>query len=170
MDHIRDLPFYSEYSSGIDFCLLQPLGQDHYRLLSYLSTLFKGQYIFDIGTHVGNSAYALAYNEKNIVHTFDIVNNVTNKRIMCRENIEFHLCNLFDATSRHPWLELLLGAPMIFLDVDPHNGLMEMAFYQFLVENKYNGLLICDDIWYFKEMRDHFWSQIPTQLKYDLTA
>jgi hypothetical protein len=169
MDFTLNLPFFEEYASNVDFSLLQPPGKEHYRLLAYLSTLFNNVNIFDIGTHTGGSAYALAYNVNNNVYTFDIVNNVSNMSISSRTNIKFNFCDLFNESSRQPWTELLLGSPLIFLDVDPHNGQMEIDFYHFLVNNDYQGILICDDVWYFKEMRDVFWSQIPVQNRYDLT-
>jgi hypothetical protein len=32
------------------------------------------------------------------------------------------------------------------------------------------GFVVCDDIWFFKEMRDNFWYKIPDQYKYDLSS
>ena len=134
-----------------------------------MSTLFNDQEIFDLGTHHGSSAYALAYNPSNIVHSFDITDQVTNPVIKNHPNLRFHLCDLFTEETRQPWLSKLLASPLIMMDVDPHNGIMEIGFYQMLVKHQYRGLLVCDDIWYFKEMRDIFWSQIPNSKKVDLT-
>jgi hypothetical protein len=53
--------------------------------------------------------------------------------------------------------------------VDPHNGFMEMDFYNFLKKIDYQGFVICDDIWYFKEMRDNFWLKLEDKYKYDIT-
>jgi hypothetical protein len=161
---------YEEYVSDINPDLLGEKGKEHYRLLAECSRLFTGQNIVDIGTHQGCSAYVLAHNENNTVYTFDIVDHVTDERVRKRSNIKFVLCDLWNQVAREPWVSLLLASPLIFLDVDPHNGQMELTFYQFLVANKYQGLLVCDDIWYFKEMRDNFWYKIPPQFKYDLTA
>jgi hypothetical protein len=33
----------------------------------------------------------------------------------------------------------------------------------------YNGFVVCDDIWHFKDMRDRFWYKIPYFNKFDLT-
>lgn len=165
-----ELQGYNEYASNIDADLLGATGKEHYRLLAYLSTLFKGQNIFDIGTNHGHSAYALAYNNENQIYSFDIVNNVYNPKVLSKSNIQFVICNLWDQQSRQSWLQMLLDSPLIFLDVDPHNGRMEYAFYQLLLEHNYQGLLVCDDIWHFKDMRDNFWSLISPQVKYDLTS
>jgi hypothetical protein len=42
-------------------------GEEHYRLLIKISTLFNGQTLYDIGTYEGSSALALAHNENNFV-------------------------------------------------------------------------------------------------------
>jgi hypothetical protein len=55
------------------------------------------------------------------------------------------------------------------MDVDPHNGNMELDMYNYLKKINYKGFVICDDIWYFKEMRDNFWYKIEDEYRYDLT-
>jgi hypothetical protein len=145
------------------------IGREHYKLLAYFSTLFNNATIIDIGTHRGSSALALSYNPTNTVHTFDIMEKVDNQAIKARENIQFHMDNLFEPEGQAKWTETILQAPFLFLDVDPHNGHMEIAFYKFLKEINYQGFVICDDIWYFKEMRDNFWYNIPYEQRYDLT-
>jgi hypothetical protein len=72
-------------------------------------------------------------------------------------------------SSRDKWKELILSSEFIFLDVDPHNGIMEYNFYLFLKENNYKGFVICDDIWYFKDMRNNFWYKIEDEYKYDIS-
>jgi len=146
-------------------------GKQHYRLLSYLSTLFNNVNILDIGSNMGRSALALSYNKTNKIHSFDIVDNVDNveQNIKQIDNINFHIDDLFNYEKREKWIPLILSCPFIFLDADTHNGNMEYSFYLFLKEIGYNGFLICDDIWYFKEMRDNFWYKICDYEKYDLT-
>jgi Bacterial protein of unknown function (HtrL_YibB) len=144
-------------------------GKQHYRLLSYFSSLFNNSIIIDIGTHRGNSALALSYNETNVIHTFDIVDNVVNTEIKNLNNVNFHIENLFDSATFEKWKNTILSSPFIFLDVDPHNGFMEMDFYNLLKNINYQGFVICDEIWYFKEMRDNFWHKIPYEERYDLT-
>lgn len=145
------------------------LGKEHYKLLSYFSTLFNGATIIDIGTHRGSSALALSYNTTNTVYSFDIMDKVLNEKIRTRENIVFSMDNLFEAAGQEKWKETLLAAPFIFLDVDPHNGSMEIDFYNYLKSIDYPGFIICDDIWYFKEMRNNFWYKLPAVERYDLT-
>jgi hypothetical protein len=145
------------------------LGKEHYKLLSYFSTLFNGATIIDIGTHRGSSALALSYNTTNTVYSFDIMDKVLNEKIRTRENIVFSMDNLFEAAGQEKWKETLLAAPFIFLDVDPHNGSMEIDFYNYLKSIDYRGFVICDDIWYFKEMRENFWYKLPAVERYDLT-
>ena len=144
-------------------------GDEHYRLLSFLSTQFNNTTILDVGTAHGNSALSLSYNPSNTVYTFDIKDTVENTAIRQKENITRSLDNLFDKTTQQKWLETILSAPFIFLDVDPHNGTMEYDFYKFLKDINYQGFLICDDVHHFAEMRDNFWNKIPASEKVDLT-
>lgn len=144
-------------------------GKEHYKLLSYLSTLYNNVSILDIGTHRGSSALALSYNKTNTIITFDIVDNVINPLIKNKENIKFNFDNLFEEEPRQKWKDTILSSPFILLDVDPHNGFMEIDFYNYLKDIGYNGFVICDDIWFFKDMRDNFWYKIPDEYKYDIT-
>jgi predicted O-methyltransferase YrrM len=144
-------------------------GKQHYKLLAHYSCLFNNSVIIDIGTHHGKSALALSYNKTNTVISFDIVDTIENQKLKTRDNIEFYLENLWQEEVRNKWTETILNAPFIFLDVDPHNGTMEYDFYLFLRSIDYGGILICDDIWYFKEMRDNFWYKIPDKYRHDVT-
>jgi len=143
-------------------------GKEHYKLLSYFSTLFNNSNIIDIGTHLGHSALALSYNKSNTIYSFDIVDKVR-PNIKNIENIKFMKDNLFDKDIFYKWKDIILSCPFIFLDVDLHNGVMEFEFINFIKEINYNGFIICDDIWYFKEMRDNFWYKIEDKYRYDLT-
>lgn len=143
-------------------------GKEHYKLLSFLAQKYQGKTIIDVGTHRGASALALSSNSANHVQSFDIVDQV-DPELKKIKNITFNLDNLWDLKIREKWKETLLSSPLIFLDVDPHNGKMELEFYEFLKQHDYQGILICDDIWYFKEMRDHFWYHVPTDHKCDVT-
>ena len=145
---------------------LGPAGKEHYKLLAYLGNQWNGVELFDIGTHRGASALALSYNKANTVHSFDISQLYTLPK---RENIEYHVADLFDETVRAGWEDRLLASPMILVDIDPHEGTREWLFYQWLLEKNYKGILVCDDIWYFKEMRDQFWYKIPSESKVDVT-
>jgi tRNA1(Val) A37 N6-methylase TrmN6 len=71
-------------------------GKEHYRLLSYFSSLHSNVHIIDIGTHMGNSALALSFNKTNTVHTFDIIKKDLNPYITSQTNITFHNDNIFE--------------------------------------------------------------------------
>ena len=145
-------------------------GKQHYMLLAYIASLFNNSTIIEIGTHRGNSSLALSYNETNTIHSFDIVDSVVNNQIKNLKNVQFHLENLFDADVFKKWENTILQSAFIFLDVDPHNGFMEFDFYNYLKDINYQGFVICDDIWFFKEMRDNFWYKIPYEQRFDLTS
>jgi len=146
----------------------RPPGYEHYPLLKKLSTELNGKEIFDIGTYMGASALALAFNLTNIVHSFDLVHEYPLPK---RSNIVYHLANIVtDTPERELWKERILASPLIFLDIDPHTGKDEYIFYEWLRDNEYKGVLICDDIRHFEEMRTNFWSKIPDEFKTDLTS
>lgn len=142
-------------------------GRQHYRFLAYISTLFNNIDIFDIGTHRGSAALALSYNSTNKVYSFDIENRTKNYT-KTPSNIEFVQYNLFDNPNNNDWTKKILNSPLIFLDIDPHDGILEYKFYKFLLDNNYEGFLILDNIHYFDGMRV-FWNKIKTP-KYDLTS
>lgn len=147
-------------------------GKEHYKLLAYLSNQINEGIIFDIGTHVGFSALALSNNKNNTVYTFDLHDKISEEQkqlLWHNNNVKFSTDNLFNETDRNKWKETILNSSIIFLDIDPHEGSDEYNFYLWLKENQYRGLLILDDIYYFKSMRDNCWHKIPTDEKYDLT-
>ena len=163
MEQITSIDLYNIDLSNIDLSILKYYnkeflgepGKEHYTLLAYFSSCLNNTYFIDIGTNYGNSAIALSYNSSNKVITFDIVkkdlSNLNNR------NIEFKKENLFEKYTLEKYSKILLECPLIFLDIDPHEGINEYLLYNWLKQNNYKGLLICDDIHYFKGMRDNFW-------------
>lgn len=143
-------------------------GREHHRLLAYLSTMLEGRTIFDIGTHLGDSALALSYNESNRVLSFDVVDKVPSHRRR-RKNITYHQVDLFDPTVRLMWKAQILDSALIFVDVDPHDGAQEYDFVDWLFRNEYRGIIVLDDIWHFKSMRDRLWYRIDDRHKLDVT-
>lgn len=145
-----------------------PPGREHYRLLKYLGDEVNNAEIFDIGTWMGASALALACNKSNIVHSFDLEHKFSLPK---RNNIVYHLENIVnDTPRREQWKSRILASPLIFLDIDPHEGKDEYIFYEWLRDNQFKGALVCDDIHLFDDMRNNFWSKIPDEYKTDLTS
>jgi len=142
-------------------------GREHYNLLSYLATTISNSTIIDIGTHMGSSALALSVNASNTVYSFDIVRKTPLSDL---PNVNFEIADLWDPATREYWAPIVLGSALIVLDIDPHSGVPEYEFYLWLKKNHYKGLVFCDDIHYFKEMRDNFWLKIPSSEKLDITA
>ena len=48
--------------------------------------------------------------------------------------------------------EIFLASSLIFLDIDPHDGVQERIVTDFLIENKWSGIMVCDDIGTGKEI------------------
>lgn len=142
-------------------------GKEHYKLLAYLASLYNNVDIFDIGTYYGYSALALASgNKNNRVLSFDLEMKGSPPKA---SNIFYYFNNLMESSGQTIWKKRLLESPLIMLDIDPHEGTREYNFYIWLRENKYQGIVICDDIVNFKEMRDNFWDKVAPQHKMDIT-
>jgi hypothetical protein len=147
-----------------------PAGKEHYKLLSWLAAQYDGRDIFDIGTHRGASALALASGSPtNNIYSFDLEHKYPLADVA---NISYHLDNLMTEEGRAAggWVGRLLGSAFIFLDIDPHEGSQEREFLFWLRDKGYKGFILCDDIWYFKGMRDNFWYHFPAAEKVDVTG
>jgi len=130
---------------------------EHYKFLSYISSLFEDILIFDVGTNYGGSALALSDNAMNKVVSYDIVPICQIKNDV--ENIELRIGDVLED-------ERLLNAGIILLDT-MHDGTFENRFYKYLVQNNYKGILLLDDI-HLNQQMENFWANIQT-VKYDLT-
>lgn len=150
----------TDYASkfNVEGCFHGKSGSEHYRLLMYISQIFRGVLVFDVGTLECRSAIALSYNESTKVRSFDI-RQVLPENIN-KDNIEYILgdCTLdIDFKS----------VPFIFLDV-AHDGIYEEIFYNHLKGIKWKGILLLDDIHLNDEMKK-FWNSI-TEEKHDITS
>jgi predicted O-methyltransferase YrrM len=147
----------NEMNSGIE-------NGEHYKLLSYLSNLFENEVILDLGTRDGLSALILSKNNKNKVITYDLLpkpNEMTQFEELI-PNCEFKQMNVFDESN-----EIIKTSKLIFLDLDPHDGIQELKFMQLLESINYEGIVICDDIEWFPAMAK-WWSGVR-QTKYNVT-
>jgi len=141
-----------------------PSGAEHYRLLAYMSSqLPKGQTILDVGTYLGMSAVALAYNRTCNVISFDLVNHFGNELVnpTHRSNISFKQENILEKLQ-----EYLVNCSFIFLDTN-HDGEFEHTFFEALVKYNFQGILILDDI-HLNHAMESFWNSI-TLKKFDIT-
>jgi predicted O-methyltransferase YrrM len=144
-------------------------GREHYRLLAHLAAQSDHRTLIDIGSHRGASALALSSNPTNRVLSFDVVDNVR-PIVRRRSNVQFVRADLFDGETRGRWERELLESAVLFIDVDPHEGTREYALVQWLLSKNYQGLILLDDIWHFRAMRNECWYRLPSDLKVDLTT
>lgn len=135
-------------------------GQEHHRLLVYLSKLVSKQAIISIGSLKEGAPVALGSNTENEVYAFDPQN--MDLDLASVPNIHVIEDELQNSPQYYP---LILKSSLIFLDTDPHDGITETNFYNFLLQNGFKGLLVLDDIHYGNGM-ETFWSSI-TQRKFD---
>ena len=115
--------------------LMDPNNFNYYGLLAAFSDKIKNKTILDLGTSTGHSAFALGENKKNKVITYDIVrNNISEEKIeelkLEYPNIEFKLQDCLEIS-----LEEIKNSSLIFLDIDPHDGLQENKIMQRIRES-----------------------------------
>ena len=133
-------------------------GQEHYKLLAYLSTCYSNATIIDLGTDKGCSALALSYNPANRVISYDIEDRKVSPIDL--PNIEFRIGNALDDRDE------ILASPLILLDT-ARDGVFEQQLYTLLVGGKFRGSLLLDDI-YLNQAMQGFWDKIRLE-KTDLT-
>lgn len=160
----------------------EPCGKEHYFFLAALSMQLNNKKIIEIGTHNGRSTIALNYGNlkngnNNSIYTYDIYNHLL-PNIFNNTAIQFRMDNLFDHTIREVNREHLLSADLIFIDVDPHEGIVEYDMLLWLKENNFKGLILFDDIHLGPghmgitsgNSMQQFWDKIDNQYKLDLTS
>ena len=134
-------------------------GQEHYRLLAYIGSLYKSKTLLDIGSYQGNSAIALSHSGKNKIISYDLDTQPIIQKIK-NDNIKFIKGDILTDNN------LILASPFIMLDTY-HNGDFEQEFVDHLINIKYKGLVMFDDIHLNNEM-SNFWNGLKNE-KFDLT-
>ena len=133
-------------------------GEEHYRLLAYIGSLYKSKTLLDIGSYQGNSAIALAHSGNKII-SYDLASQPIISKIK-KDNISFEIGNILDNNN------LILSSPFIMLDTYD-DGTFEQEFVDYVIKINYKGLVMFDDIHLNKEM-SNFWNGLKNE-KYDLT-
>jgi predicted O-methyltransferase YrrM len=159
----------------------QPPGREHYFFLTALAMQLKNKTILEFGTHTGDSAFCLAFanrhsNNQNKIITYDI--ELKPRALLDPTNIDYRLENMFDPEVREKNRNFLLSSDVIFIDIDPHEGLLEYDMYIWLKKNQYKGIILFDDIHLGRghmgstclHSMQEFWDKIETNDKIDLTS
>jgi hypothetical protein len=161
LDNIDLFPYSQRInSSEYQGYFMSKSGQEHYRLLSYISQNDDLIDILDVGTLKGCSALAFSVNSKNKVRSFNVGNEFDLNYTPL--NAEFIIDNVLNGNYN----SVILGSKYIMLDTY-HDGTFEKEFYDHLVSINYKGYLLLDDIHLNFEM-ERFWGSI-TKEKYDIT-
>jgi len=135
--------------------------KEHYRLLTYISKSTENIIIIDAGTSHGHSCLALAQNPRNKVITYDIKNKnfpFFNEY----KNIKFKQLDINKERS-----DIIKSAKVILLDIDPHDGVQEKLFTDYLKQMDYKGYVFCDDI-HLNHNMENWWQSVKIE-KYDIT-
>lgn len=140
---------------------LEIIGQEHYKLLAYISTLYENETILDIGTYKGCSALALSYNKNNKVISFDLTDDPL--CVKYTENISY----IVDDVTSKTYKDTIINSPFIMLDTN-HDGSFENYFHKYLESINWKGTLLLDDILLNNQMKD-YWNSIK-QEKINITS
>ncbi len=159
----------------------------HYALLCYLSKLAPpGAVMVELGTALGLSAMALACNPGvSRVLSFDVMDceaTLAAHNGITRERLRTELPQVRFLTGADPmgalWAPDVLKASVILLDTyhEPDTRPFERGFVDFLVRNRFAGILVLDDIWVNAQMTNWWTTDIvaqrtslPPPRRYDLT-
>tara|TARA_R110000822_G_scaffold310538_1_gene443816 strand:+ start:920 stop:1477 length:558 start_codon:yes stop_codon:yes gene_type:complete len=136
-------------------------GEEHYKLLGYISSNTNDSILLDIGTYKGCSALALSINLTNTVKSFDVRSGLVNINNV-PSNIEF----ILDDITNGNYKELILSSNFIILDTD-HDGSFEQVFYSYIKSINWKGSLLIDDI-KLNDPMSVFWDTIIEE-KYDIS-
>ena len=157
------------YRDGFKKLINCPAGEEHYKLLTYITHTLNNIKIVELGTHNGISSLCLSDNPTNKVRTYDIKNLYNNKHNGVYNNITRIVGNMstkdnpykgdiFDLNEQHYMLE----ADFIFVDT-AHFGDFEWKVYKYLKDNNYKNFVILEIAMV------EFWNKIPNNIKYDIT-
>jgi hypothetical protein len=140
---------------------VQPVGQEPYKLLGYISMHCLGL-VTDIGTQFGSSALALSLNNQVQVETYDkfklVPDNQSIQTIVNKQNIKYRILSGQTILSR------IAESTVIYLDINTNDGIEEIKIINQLKEHGFNGLLIVDDI-RLNTIMENVWNSVPSDLK-----
>ena len=144
-----------------------PPGEAEYRLYSYISTLYNGITILDIGTNQGRSAVALSHNPSNHVISYDIVDLIRSRdyHLFDKPNMEFHIKNVLDDIT--PEFLQKKNVQLVMIDIC-HTGGPERVIMKQLWDSGFRGMVLLDDITLNDDMK-RLWNDIQWR-KYDITS
>lgn len=154
---VHNLEKYLDY---IPVHFLKDPGIEPYKLCIWLSSQFKT--IADLGTYQGLSALALSYSKETKVTSYDITQS--SNLVSNRKNITFIEGSIFDHVDE------IIKNELIYLDIDPHDGLKEEKLMQCLLDANYKGVVVADDIKLHRYPRMvEWWKSIDEDIKKDIT-
>jgi predicted O-methyltransferase YrrM len=145
--------FFNLYKKYYEHDAEKVIGEEHYPLFITIGKHLKNSKILEIGTRDGKSILSFSnghIENNNKLYTYDINPDIVNKDIINESGSIFSDINLFDSKIRESNKEHILSSDIIFIDIDPHTGILELEMLNWLKENNYVGIIILDDIYLAK--------------------
>lgn len=167
------VPYLDWNPKAVSF-LEGPAGREPYRLIAALAAALKDpeRPMVDIGTYMGASALAMALDIDQPVVTYDVCDwiganpeqTIGRKTVSDRTNVSYRL---MDCRTSSELKDVLAPAPLISLDIDPHNGIEEKAIVADLEHVGFKGILVLDDI-HLNDGMEAFWESLSIRHKKQL--
>ena len=149
-------------------------GREHYALLSYLTATYGDcRHVTDIGTRYVASSLALGSNRRSPVWTFDLPKSKERRAAFQGQSeeewqsqvkaagvsITFHNLNLLNVTEEN--FRMYMGSWLVVLDTHhlPYTVPFEVQWFQRMMDIKFKGIIVLDDIHVNKEMRQ-WWKDL----------
>ena len=169
-----DVAPHIEWNDSAKRFLVAEAGREPYRLIACLAAVLKDsdRAMVDIGTYMGTSALALALDAHQPVVTYDVFDWVASKAppvaqtVKTRANVT---AKVMDCRTSSELNNVLKTAPLIVLDIDPHDGIEERAIMADLEHVGYSGVVVTDDI-HLNQSMETFWAGVAGNHKVDATA
>jgi len=163
LDAIDMRPVVSKFKNVDEVKFLSmSAGQEHYRLLRWISENYKNSVIAEVGTYMALSTVCLAWEKTNAVISYD----VTYDYLKWKERPDNVACILMPP-DQNGFPKSIINAGIIFIDTN-HYGVMEKNVFDYLIANEWKGVLIYDDIYLNDEMTAA-WDYISVE-KIDATS
>jgi len=138
--------------------LLKISGIEHYRLLSFLSTLYNNSAFYSINANERLAAIALSYNTTNQVYSYNCLSQeVDDMNIIPVGSTNPINTHFYNTENFMEQVDIMAQSSIIFIGV-PLTLLEYKTFYNILFEKEFNGLVIVNHLCF--PDTEHIWNEV----------